>query len=67
LAADQGYAKAQYNLRNMYHNGSGVPEDAKEVLKWYRLAADQGYAKAQYNLGNMYHNGWGFLKTLKKC
>ena len=39
LAAEQGHAKAQYNLGWMYFNGNGVPEDDKEAVKWYRLAA----------------------------
>ena len=54
LAAEQGYASAQYNLGLMYNNGNGVPQDYAEAVKWYRLAAEQGDADAQYNLGNMY-------------
>ena len=52
--AEQGNAKAQYNLGLMYYNGEGVPQDYAEAVKWYRKAAEQGYAKAQYNLGLMY-------------
>ena len=59
LAANQGYAAAQYNLGVMYHYGRGVPEDHKEAEKWYRLAADQGDAAAQYNLKMMRDNGQG--------
>ena len=43
----------------MYRSGEGVPEDAAEALRWYRLAADQGLARAQVNLGNMYATGDG--------
>jgi TPR repeat protein len=57
--AEQGYAKAQYNLGVMYHNGEGVPQDDAEAVKWYRKAAGQGLADAQYNLGVMYKNGEG--------
>ena len=57
LAADQGDAKAQYNLGNMYRKGQGVPQDYAEAVKWYRLAAEQGAAYAQYNLGFMYEKG----------
>jgi len=64
LAADQGYAMAQYNLGVMYDNGQGVPQDDAEALKWYRLAADQGQADAQFNLGVMYYNGQGVPKDL---
>jgi len=59
LAADQGYAAAQFNLGDMYDNGQGVPEDDVEAVKWYRLAAEQGDSRAQYNLGVMYDNGRG--------
>ena len=41
----------------MYANGEGVPEDAAEAVRWYRLAAEQGDATAQFNLGVMYANG----------
>ena len=42
--AEQGVAKAQYNLGLMYYKGEGVPEDDKQAVKWYRLAAEQGLA-----------------------
>jgi TPR repeat protein len=44
--AEQGGAKAQYNLGQMYRDGQGVPQDYAEAVKWYRLAAEQGYADA---------------------
>ena len=58
-AAEQGVARAQYNLGLMYANGRGVPEDDAEAVRWWRLAAEQGYAAAQNNLGDMYENGQG--------
>ena len=66
LAAEQGHAKAQFNLAAMYGNGKGVPEDDKEAVKWYRLAAEQGHLSAQHKLGLMYDNGEGFLKTTRQ-
>ena len=62
LAAEQGYARAQFNLGVMYATGRGVPKDDAKAVKWYRLAADQGYARAQFNLGVMYATGRGVLK-----
>ena len=59
LAAEQGYAAAQYNLGVSYDKGRGVPQDDAEAVKWYRLAAEQGYARAQYNLGFRYATGQG--------
>ena len=59
LAADQGFASAQYNLSGMYLNGRGVPQDDGEAVRWHRLAADQGHASAQVSLGSMYASGEG--------
>ena len=69
LAADQGYAKAQYKLGLIYQSDKGlaIGQSGKvldrknniEAAKWYRLAAEQGYAKAQFNLGYMYEKGQG--------
>ena len=58
-AADQGHAKAQYNLGLMYYEGQGVAQDYSAAMKWFRMAADQENAKAQYSLGLMYHQGQG--------
>ena len=64
LPLAQGYAPAQYNLGVMYHEGSGVPQDDTEAVKWYRTAAEQGYALAQHNLGLMYQMGLGVPQVL---
>ncbi len=57
--AEQGDAKAQFNLGGMYRQGRGVPQDDAEAMKWYRKAAEQGDAKAQGILGFMYDDGQG--------
>ena len=57
LAADQGYANAQYNLGCMYRDGRGVDNDDKRAVELYTLAAEQNGAGAQFNLGAMYYNG----------
>ena len=67
LAADQGFAMAQYNLGNSYYNGQGVPQDYAQAVKYYRLAADQGHVKAQYNLGVCYEKGQGVAKNLNEA
>ena len=61
---EQGHAKAQLNLGDMYRFGWGVPQDYKEAAKWYRLAAEQGNAGAQHNLGIMYDKGQGVAAGL---
>ncbi len=57
--AEQGSAKAQFNLGLMYADGEGVSQNDAEAVNWYRKAAEQGLADAQYNLGVMYDNGRG--------
>ncbi len=57
--AEQGNAKAQYNLGIIYLNGEGVPQDYAKAVGWWRKAAEQGHAGAQFNLGFMYYNGRG--------
>src|ERR1019366_8653341 len=52
--ATEGDAAAQYNLGLIYENGTGVPQDYAESVRWYRKSAEQGLANAQYNLGYIY-------------
>jgi len=65
--AEQGDAKAQFNLGIMYYEGTGVPENDTEAVKWYRMAAEQGDVSAQYNLGNMYGKGEGVPEDYVKA
>ena len=66
-AAEQGDAKAQYNLGVCYANGDGVQKDLTQAVFWYRKAAEQGHAEAQYNLGVCYYNGDGVQKDLAQA
>ena len=63
--AEQGNARAQYNLGRMYRRGDGVPKNYEIAVKWYRLAADQGNARAQNYLGLMYYKGRGVSQDYK--
>ncbi|MDA7680223.1 sel1 repeat family protein [bacterium] len=60
--AEQGEADAQFLLGVMYFDGTGVPQDDKEAVKWYRKSAEHGYAEAQHDLGMAYYKGQGVLK-----
>lgn len=40
-AADQGHAKAQFNLGLMYANGQGVPQSNIQAHVWLNLAASK--------------------------
>ena len=42
LAAEQGYAGAQYNLGFMYRKGQGVPLDNVYAYMWFNIAASSG-------------------------
>mgnify|MGYP001960971729 CR=1 FL=1 len=59
FAAEQGNARAQYNLGVMYEKGKGVPQNHNTAVKWYRLSAEQGDVFAQHNLGVGYYKGTG--------
>jgi len=52
-AAEQGYAKAQYNLGLCYKNGWGVRKNITEAKKWFRKAAEQGLETAQEALDSL--------------
>ena len=60
--AEQGHAKAQFNLGVMYKKGMGVAQDYSQAAKWYRRAAEQGDADAQIKLGLMYGLGDGVVE-----
>ena len=66
-AAEQGDAKAQYNLGVCYKNGEGVAQDYKKAVYWYTKAAEQGVSTAQYNLGICYNNGRGVPTDYNKA
>ncbi|APG63146.1 hypothetical protein LPB140_10495 [Sphingorhabdus lutea] len=61
--AEQGDARAQYNLGFMYSDGQGVAQDYAMAVKYYRLAADQGKANAQFSLGLRYGLGEGVAQN----
>ena len=48
-AADQGLARAQFNLGLMYSDGEGVPKDPIRAYSWWNLAAAQGHEGAKKN------------------
>jgi TPR repeat protein len=50
FAAEQGYAKAQYNLGSMYDSGEGAVQDKEEAVKWHRMAAEQELKDSQSSL-----------------
>lgn len=51
--AEQGDAKAQFNLALMYREGAGVEKNRDQAMLWLDKAATQGLAEAQFILGEM--------------
>ena len=49
--AEQGDARAQFDLGLLYENGDGVSRDYAKAHQWYEKSAAQGGAKAQFYLG----------------
>jgi hypothetical protein len=61
--AEAGDLQSQLKVAKIYHDGDGVPQDAGEAAKWFRMAAEQGSAHAQYQLGLAYATGVGVDKS----
>ena len=59
LRAEQGDAKAQYELAIKFMNGQGVAKNEAEAVKWLRKAAEQGDLNALHDMGVAYFNGLG--------
>jgi len=54
-----GDSTAQFDVAQMYQYGLGIPKNAEEAIRYYRLAAAQQELPAEYNLGLMYLQGDG--------
>src|SRR5579859_1753602 len=44
LLAEQGDARAQDKVGQLYEFGTGRPRDDRQAVLWYRKSADQGFA-----------------------
>lgn len=74
IAADQGYAEAEYFIGDMYANGYGVSQNDRKAKKAYKKAfeyfsklAEQGKMDAQYYLGVMYQKKKGIPRNKEKA
>ena len=65
VVAEDGDARAQYNLGWMHANGKGTAQDFKEAIEWYKKSAELGNVNAQYNLANLYLRGQGAVQNDK--
>ena len=62
-AAEEGDAKAQYQLGVAYLRGEGTTSDLALAYKWIEKSALQGYVEAQFALGQMHQVGRGALQS----
>jgi len=58
-ASVYGDPEAQFQLANLYLNGTGTAKDGKQAARWFKNAADKGLRRAQAMLGNMLFKGQG--------
>jgi FimV-like protein len=57
--AEQGDARAQYNLAQLYRRGLGVQQDYGKAIAWYKRAANQGHGDSAFALAWIYARGDG--------
>ena len=62
-AAEQGDARAQFNLGLCYENGEGVEQSYAMAVRWYCVAAEKGDVNAQFNLAVSYEKGQGVRQS----
>ncbi|HEX9448826.1 MAG TPA: tetratricopeptide repeat protein [Dongiaceae bacterium] len=58
-AAEQGNAIAQYQLAQLYRQGTDVPQDDKVAFDYARMAAEEGLGEAEIMLAESYLAGRG--------
>jgi TPR repeat protein len=63
--AEDGDARAQSYLGNMYESGRGVERDYGEALRWYLMAAEQGDSYSQSQVAELYDKGRGVARDDK--
>lgn len=64
--ADQGNAKAQYWLADIYENGLGVKKDVATSTSLLEKSAAQGFAPAEGRLGALYLTARRRFKTSQR-
>ena len=59
---ENGDARAQVMVGELYRDGQGTPQDYDEAVRWYRRAVNQGLDAAQESLAVLYMKGHGVPK-----
>jgi len=61
-AAQQGNARAQFDLGLMYAKGEGVRKDEKKAFSWFHKAARNNHVEAKFYMGLSFAQGRGVRK-----
>ncbi len=61
-AANQGIAKGQMRLAQLYQHGEGTDQDLELAAEWMKKAAKQGVIQAQYEYAYMLEFGKGAIR-----
>ena len=56
-SAEQGHARAQFELAQLYESGKGCEIDGDEALRWYKLAAEQELPEAEKKMADIHARG----------
>jgi hypothetical protein len=54
-----GDSDAQFSLANMFLQGAGGDQNARQAARWFKLAARKGHVGAQAEFGHMLYEGIG--------
>jgi len=65
--AENGIAKAQYSIGEMFEKGRGTQKNIKQAFGWYEKAANQRYTRAQFKVAYLYYKGMGVKKSSNKA
>jgi TPR repeat protein len=57
--SEQGNAKVQNKLGEMFRDGNFVTQNYEESVRWFTKSVEQDHSDSFYNLGMMYYKGKG--------
>ena len=66
--AESGDPQAQYDLAQLYGNGSKeIPRNQEAAFSWFMKAGEQGLAPAQYQVGRLLFYGQGVARNQQEA
>jgi len=66
-SANNGDARAQYDLGLMYLQGNGVDRNPGQAAGWLEKSANSGMPNAQYEVALLYQQGLGVRRNMKSA